>query len=164
MLINNIITYLYIERKPEQHEIFRRNLHILESNLWNAIQSEVFRIAWHSQRLCPTGRLFDAGRSETDSGSAGLSAPCLSRRTRSTENLPRGASENKSHAEKKSLKVKQANQNIPVDTLPKWKCASAIGVISLPCHLHLRWYGRFSALSAASNATYRTRRSSTGGL
>ena len=32
MLINNIITYLYIERKPEQHEIFRRNLHILESN------------------------------------------------------------------------------------------------------------------------------------
>ena len=78
--------------------------------------------------------------------------------------LPRGASENKSHAEKKSLKVKQANQNIPVDTLPKWKCASAIGVISLPCHLHLRWYGRFSALSAASNATYRTRRSSTGGL
>ena len=84
--------------------------------------------------------------------------------TRSTENLPRGASENKSHAEKKSLKVKQANKNIPVDTLPKWKCASAIGVISLPCHLHLRWYGRFSALSAASNATYRTRRSSTGGL
>jgi len=51
MLINNIITYLYIERKPEQHEIFRRNLHILESNLWNAIQSEVFRIAWHSALL-----------------------------------------------------------------------------------------------------------------
>ena len=88
MLINNIITYLYIERKPEQHEIFRRNLHILESNLWNAIQSEVFRIAWHSQRLCPTGRLFDAGRSETDSGSAGLSAPC----------------ENEGHAKKKNIK------------------------------------------------------------
>ena len=104
MLINNIITYLYIERKPEQHEIFRRNLHILESNLWNAIQSEVFRIAWHSQRLCPTGRLFDAGRSETDSGSAGLSAPCLSRRTRSTENIPRSDSENEGHAKKKNIK------------------------------------------------------------
>ena len=94
MLINNIITYLYIERKPEQHEIFRRNLHILESNLWNAIQSEVFRIAWHS----------DAGRSETDSGSAGLSAPCLSRRTRSTENIPRSDSENEGHAKKKNIK------------------------------------------------------------
>ena len=76
----------------------------LESNLWNAIQSEVFRIAWHSQRLCPTGRLFDAGRSETDSGSAGLSAPCLSRRTRSTENIPRSDSENEGHAKKKNIK------------------------------------------------------------
>ena len=107
MLINNIITYLYIERKPEQHEIFRRNLHILESNLWNAIQSEVFRIAWHSQRLCPTGRLFDAGRSETDSGSAGLSAPCLSRRTRSTENIPRSDPENESDAEKQGIKKRR---------------------------------------------------------
>ena len=85
MLINNIITYLYIERKPEQHEIFRRNLHILESNLWNAIQSEVFRIAWHSQRLCPTGRLFDVEQSETDSGSVRFSVLCLSSQTRSTK-------------------------------------------------------------------------------
>ena len=35
---------------------------------------------------------------------AALSAPCLSRRTRSTENIPRSDSENEGHAKKKNIK------------------------------------------------------------
>ena len=85
MLINNIITYLYIERKPEQHEMFRRNLDILEAKFWDATQSEVFRIAWHRQRLRPIGRSFDVEQSETDSGSVRFSVLCLSSQTRSTK-------------------------------------------------------------------------------
>lgn len=65
--------------------MFRRNLDILEANFWDAAQSEVFRIAWHRQRLRPIGRSFDVEQSETDSGSVRFSVLCLSNQTRSTK-------------------------------------------------------------------------------